>query len=139
MTMDYSSINYLAVLAATFAAFILGSLWYTVLFGKAWQKELGFTDEYLKKGNMAAIFGSSFLLMFIMSWGMAWFINVHGENDVNWLWGMVYGLFIGLFFVGASYGINMLYQRRSFKLWAIDSFYQILFLGMQGAILGAWH
>ena len=42
ITMDYSNINYLAVLAATFAAFILGSLWYTVLFGQSLAKRTGF-------------------------------------------------------------------------------------------------
>jgi hypothetical protein len=42
-------------------------------------------------------------------------------------------------FVGMSIGIYYLYQRRSFKLWLIDAGYQILFLGLQGAILGVWH
>ena len=137
--MDYSSINYLAVFVAALAAFVLGALWYSPkLFGKIWQDELNLTDEYLKKGNMFVIFGSTFVLQFIMAWGMAWFINVHGANEVSWLHGMIYGLFIGLFFVGASYGINMLYQRKSFRLWIIDSLYQATFLGLMGIILASW-
>jgi len=35
-------------------------------------------------------------------------------------------------------GVNYLYQRRSFKLWAIDAGYQIVFLSVMGLILGAW-
>ncbi len=61
-----SNINWLSVIVATIAAFILGSLWYSpVLFGKVWQKELGLSDEKIKNANMAVIFGTSFVLEFI--------------------------------------------------------------------------
>ncbi len=137
--MDFSSINYLAVLVAAIASFGLGALWYSgVLFGKSWQKELGFTDEYLKEGNMAVTFGTSFVMMFIMALGMAMLVNGHGENEIDWMSGMMHGLYVGVFFVGTSIAINLLYQRKSFKLWAIDALYQILFLAIMGAILGAW-
>jgi hypothetical protein len=57
--MDLSSINYLAVIAAALGAFVFGALWYsTPLFGKIWQKELGFSDEYLKQGNMGIVLAS---------------------------------------------------------------------------------
>jgi hypothetical protein len=51
---------------------------------------------------------------------------------------MLYGFLIGIFFISTSYGINMIYQRKSFLLWAIDSGYQVLYLAISGAILGAW-
>lgn len=137
--MDFSSINYLAVLVSGIAAWGLGTLWYSgILFGKSWQKELGFTDEYIKEGNMPVIFGSSLVMMIIMALGMAMLISGHGENEIDWMSGMFHGLYIGVFFVGTSMAINMLYQRKSFKLWAIDGLYQILFLAVMGAILGAW-
>jgi hypothetical protein len=137
--MDFSSINYLAVLVSGIAAWGLGTLWYSgILFGKSWQKELGFTDEYIREGNMALIFGSSLVMMIIMALGMAMLISGHGENEIDWMSGMFHGLYIGVFFVGTSMAINLLYQRKSFKLWAIDGLYQILFLAIMGAILGAW-
>lgn len=137
--MDFSSINYLAVLVAAVVSFALGALWYGgPLFGKAWQKEMGFSDEYLKEGNMAKIFGSSFVLMLIMALGMAMLVQGHHE-EVDWMEGLHHGLYVGFFFVGTSMGINLLYQRKSFKLWAIDAGYQILFLCLMGAILGAWN
>ncbi len=137
--MDFSSINYFAVLVAAVASFLLGFVWYSLLFGKAWQAELGFSDEYIKEGNMGKIFGSSFVLMIIMALGMAMLVQGHGEaREIGWLQGLYHGLYVGLFFVGTSMGINMLYQRQSFKLWTIDAAYQIAFLAMMGAILGAW-
>lgn len=137
--MDLSNINYLAVLVAAIASFALGALWYSsAFFGKTWQKELGYTDEYLQGGNMGKIFGTSFLLMFIMALGMGMLLQGHGDNQIDWLSGLIHGLVVGVAFVGTSAGINYLYQRKSFKLWAIDAFYQIIFLGIMGMILGAW-
>lgn len=137
--MDFSNINYLSVVVAALASFALGSLWYSpVLFGKSWQIELGFTDEYLKEGNMGKVFGSAFILMILISFGMAMMVQGHSTDNINWLEGMYHGLYIGFLFVGTTYGINMLFQRRTFKLWAIDAFYQIACLVIMGAILGAW-
>ncbi|OHX65076.1 DUF1761 domain-containing protein [Flammeovirga pacifica] len=136
--MEFGNINYLAVLVAAVAAFILGAIWYSAIFGKTWQKELGFTDEYLQKANMALIFGSSFVLMFITSLGLAMF-NAHTGHSLNASSGAFHGLMVGLIFIGSSMGINYLYQRRSLKLWLIDAGYQVTFLTIQGAIIGAWH
>jgi hypothetical protein len=50
-------INWLAVVVAAIACFLLGGLWYSpVLFGKAWQRETGLTDEKLRNGNMVKLF-----------------------------------------------------------------------------------
>ena len=138
--MDFGNINYLAVLVAAIASFAFGALWYgTALFGQAWQKELGFTDEYLQEGNMGKIFGSSFVLMLLMSFGMGMLVQGHYTEEVDWLSGLYHGLYVGVLFVATGYGVNILYQRRSFKLWVIDSSYQIVILALMGAILGAWH
>jgi len=139
--MDFSSINYMAVLVAGVAAFALGSLWYSAFFGKTWQRLLGLSDESLQKGNMALIMISSFVLMTVMSFGLAILIQGHASpnSEVDAVSGLYHGLVVGVLFVGMSVGINYLYQRRSFRLWLIDAGYQILFLGIQGLILGAWH
>lgn len=139
--MDFGNINYLAVLVGGVAAFALGSVWYTALFGKAWQRLLELSDESLQKGSMAVTMVSSFVLMLVMSFGLAVLIQGHSNpgSEVGTLSGLYHGLVVGVLFVGMSIGINYLYQRRSFKLWLIDAGYQILFLGAQGAILGAWH
>jgi hypothetical protein len=137
--MEIANINFIALAIAAMASFGLGAAWYSpFLFGKAWQKELGFTDEYLKKGNMLAIFGSSLLLIFLMDLGLAVILQGHAGREITALSGSLYGLLIGIFFVAASIGINILYQRKSFKLWAIDAGYQVLYLAMTGAILGNW-
>jgi len=137
--MELSNINFLALIVAAIASFGLGAVWYSpLLFSKAWQKAVGLSDETLQKTNMAIVFGSSFVLIFLMDFGLAVILQGHATRDLSALSGMLYGFLIGLFFISTSYGINMIYQRKSFILWAIDSGYQVLYLAMTGAILGAW-
>jgi len=59
-------VNYLAVLACTVVAMILGSLWYSpVLFGNAWMKAIGLKKEDFKKGDSNKAMFASVILAFI--------------------------------------------------------------------------
>ena len=137
--MTYPYINVWAVLVASVAFWALGALWYSpVLFGKRWQKEIGLKMEGPKKGNVAMVFGLSFLMMLFMVWALNFVINSHKAEDVSLLIGVHYGAFMGFFFSMLTMGINYLYQRRSIVLWLIDGFYMILGLGIAGMILAVW-
>lgn len=137
--MELSNINMLAVVVAAVASFGLGAIWYSpLLFAKKWQNAVGLTQESLEKANMGLVFGSSFALIFIMNFGLAVILQGHAIGEINALNGLLYGVLLGFFFNAMSIGINMIYQRKSFALWAIDAGYQVVYLGLAGAILGAW-
>lgn len=137
--MEYPFINIWAVLVSAIAFWALGALWYSpVLFGKRWQKEIGMTEDDLKKANMAIIFGGSFVLMLFMVWALNFVINSHKPESVTLGLGLHYGVFMGFFFSMLTMGINYLYQRRSIVLWLIDGIYVVLGLGIAGMILASW-
>ena len=136
--MEISNINFFALIVSAVASFAIGSIWYTVLFGKTWQKVVGISSDDIANVNMALTFGSSFLLMFIMNFGLAVILQGHATRDITPLSGALYGFLIGLFFISTSIGINMIYQRKSIVLWAIDAGYQVFYLTVSGAILGFW-
>lgn len=136
--MHLTDINYLAVLVAAVAAFLIGFIWYSFLFSKAWQKELGFTDEYIQQGNMPLIFGTSFVMMIIMSFGIAILLNIQHLESPDWAIGFHTGVMAGFFFGITSIAINYLYQRHSIKLWLIDAGYLLIFLALMGVIHGLW-
>jgi hypothetical protein len=45
----------------------------------------------------------------------------------------------GATFVAMAIGVITLFEFKSFKYWAINAGYQIVFFTVAGAILGAWH
>jgi hypothetical protein len=123
---------------AGLAFWFLGAIWYNVL-DKAWQKELGFTDEYLKKGNFALKMGLSLVCMVAISFAIHATQSEHFAQDGNnFGHGFFHGMMIGLFYAAMSMGINYIYQQRSIKLWLIDSGYQVLGMGLAGGIIAIW-
>jgi hypothetical protein len=128
------SINYLAVIVAALSAFIIGGLWYSVLFGKTWMVENGFTEESLKNSNMAMIFGGSFVLSFIISFILVLFLGP--ERDAAF--GASAGFMAGFFWVATAMGITYLFERKSLKLFFINAGYHVITFTVMGLILGVW-
>jgi Protein of unknown function (DUF1761) len=125
-------VNYIGVIVAAVSAFVLGGLWYSpLLFGKVWQREVGLSDEQLKRGNMAQIFGLSLILSLIASWVFALFLGPRPSMPL----GLGAGFAAGLCWVAASFGMNYLFARRSFKLFAIDGGYHTLQFTLIGLII----
>jgi len=57
--------NFYAVLVAALSSFVVGFIWYNPkVFGTIWMKESGMTEEKAKNGNMAKIFGLTFVFSF---------------------------------------------------------------------------
>jgi len=134
--MDISTINWLAVCVAALSNFALGGLWYSpVLFGKAWQKENKLSDEDLKNGNMARIFGLSFLWSFVMSFNLAMFLNAPGTDLA---WGLTAGFLAGFGWIAMALFIIGLFERKSTRHMLINAGYMVISFLLMGLILGAW-
>ena len=59
--------NFLIFALAALIPLIMGFIWYgPLLFQNAWMKQLGFTEESLKGGNMALIFILCYVFSFLM-------------------------------------------------------------------------
>ena len=128
-------VNWLAVLAAALVSFLLGGLWYSALFAKAWQGLVGMTDERMKGGNKALMFGGAFVLSFIAAAVFAMFLGPTASLG----FGAAAGFGAGLCWVATSFGINDIFERRPLKLTLINGGYHTLQFTAMGAILGAWH
>lgn len=125
-----TDINWLAVLLAGGSAFLVGGLWYGLIFAKSWQRLVGLKDEEIAKGT-AKVFGGSFILSLIMAVNLAFFI---GDSDASF--GLFAGLAAGLGWVATALGVNYLFERRSIKLYAINAGYNILTFALMGLIIG---
>lgn len=120
--MDFSSINYFAVLAAALSTFVLGGLWYSpLLFGKAWMLANGFTDSDLQSLSKARMFGWSFLFSLVMALNLAMFLA---------------GSLAGLGWVAMAIAIAGVFENRSWKYIAINGGYMTIAFVIMAAIIG---
>jgi len=71
LSLDLSPINWLAVGAAALAAFVIGAIWYTALFGKPWLAAHNYTDEQVAAMkaamNPAKFFGGMIVSYFVLA------------------------------------------------------------------------
>lgn len=125
-------VNWIAIVVAAAASFLLGGLWYSpLLFARPWQREAGITDEQLKNANMGKIFGLAFVLCLLAAWMFATFLGPRPSLAL----GFGAGFSAGLFWVAASFGINYLFERRSFKLFLINGGYHTVQFTLIGGII----
>jgi xanthine/uracil/vitamin C permease (AzgA family) len=134
-------LNYIHVLVVAVAGFLLGWLWYGVLFGRMWMVEMKITPEMAAeekaKGGMAAYFIKGFLFTLLSTFGLAALIAAHGSP--NWKHGAAYGLFVGLFVAAMRKLNDAVWEKKSFRLQAINVGHELVVYAIQGAIFGAWH
>lgn len=137
-------INIVAVIIAVVANFVLGFLWYTPLFGKAWGKELGFKMDQkpptslLIRGMVMNLIGN-----FLMAWVFS--SNIQVWNPETWGQGpsplspmmnaILAAVFTWLgFFVPVDLN-TVAWEMRSWKLFFINTGYHFLSLLVAAIIL----
>ncbi len=131
-----ANVNYLAVLVAAIAHFLLGSVWYSpVMFLRDWVDDNGF-DTNRKPGinSMLKIFVTSFLMYGAMAIVLATVIGTGAEfkDGVNM------GLYIGLGLIATSTAAHYVYENKSLRLFLINAGYGVAGMVIMGAIVGAW-
>lgn len=117
------------VLAGTAAFFVVGAIWYGVLFGKVWQREAGLSDEQVQSGSMPLIFGLTFLFEMLIAM-VLWHLIARTGAAPHVVMMMAMGFAIGIMI--PAIGINYLYQRKSGKLFAIDAGHFVLGMAAMG-------
>lgn len=136
-TDSFSNINWLAVLVAAIAFFLVGAVWYSFLFRHAWIKATGVNvnDPNAKKG-VGAMFLSSFVLVFITAVGLALFTARVGSG--GWMTGLKVGLVAGICFCVTSISNSYLYEKRPLALHFINGLYNVVGCVIAGIIIAIW-
>ena len=134
--MDFSKINYLAVVAAALSTFVLGGLWYSpLLFGKAWMRVNNFSENDVATFSKARMFGWSLIFALVMSLNLAMFL---AAPNTTITWGMAAGALTGVGWVATAIAIIGVFENKSWSYIAINGGYMIVAFIVMGAILGAW-
>ena len=155
-------INLIAIPIAAVAALFIGALWYNPKFGFGiiWMRESGMTEERMKSGNIAVIFGLalifaamlSFLLMQFTNhqWGafsmvgaepelaepsFKAFMADYGNAFRSYKHGALHGAMFGILGALPIIGTIALFERKSTKYILVNAGYWIVTLTVMGSIL----
>jgi hypothetical protein len=139
MTLNFESINWLAVAVAAFATFMLGGVWYTML-AKPWQRLHGYSDEQvaeMKRSRPPAVFFGGMIASYVVLAAVLGLI--FASLGISTLAaGVTLALLLWLG-IALPIGITAwIASNKPFGAFAIDLAYQSVFLLMTGAILGTW-
>jgi hypothetical protein len=129
----------LPILVAALAAFLIGALWYSpVLFAKAWIRANGYMPEKLAamRANAGRAYPGSFVAFVVMASVLGLFIRHLGADSAadGAAWG--FHAWLG-FALPIGFTAN-LYSDKPAAAFLIDAGYQLVYMTVMGAILGAW-
>ncbi len=161
--------NFLFLALAALVPLVMGFIWYgPMLFQNAWMKQMGFTEESLKGGNMALIFILSYVFSFMVAFFLQFitvhqlgaysammesgatelagdavanyqdFITLYGGNYKTFKHGALHGAIGGLFFILPVLATQAMFERKTFKYVAINAGYWIVTLAIMGGIVCQW-
>ena len=139
MTFELGSLNLWAVLVAGIATFMIGPLWYTALFGKAWQKAQGYSEEKVKQMQAQLsplrFFGTMIICYLLLALAMSLIIQATGINT------MVGGVALGflVWIIVACVGLTgHMATDVATGGYLIDTSFQLFYCVGTGALLGVW-
>ncbi|VVB70540.1 Uncharacterised protein [uncultured archaeon] len=132
-------INYLGVFVAAIVSMVIGSLWYSALFGKAWIKLSGFTDKQMKEAKAKGM-TMQYIVQFIASMVMAYilaFLNNYFQA-VTFAQGMMFGFWVWLGFAAPILLNDVLWGGSPFKLYLIKVTHLLVTLTIMAGIIAIW-
>ena len=139
--MDFSSINWLAVVACVVASMVIGGVWFAPkTFFPMWWKAIGKTESDTPGGkNMGLMWGGTVLASFVQAVFMSLMVTAMGSmsGGATLGSGAMAGFFLWLGFVAPSSLTNKLFEDR-LKAWVLEAGNHLVTFVVMGAILGAW-
>ena len=129
--------NYLAVFACAVAYWLLGGLWFDLLFSKPWMALERVTEEQAMASGMTV---APYVISFILNLLIAYVLSqlCLWRNATTAARGAALGILLWIGFVGPITYTTYVYEMRPWQLFAINQFYPLVGLALMGAILGAW-
>ena len=119
------------VLAGTAAFFIVGALWYGVIFARPWQRAAGLTNRQLQAGNTGLIFGLAFLFEMLIAM-VLWHLLARTDPKPFVVMMMAVGFAVGVMI--PAIGVNYLFLRKPLALFLIDAGHFLVGMAAMGGV-----
>ena len=128
--------NYLAVVVCAVVYWLLGGLWYGLLFGPRWMALENMTEAQAQGMNVALPYIITFILNLLIAYVLAQLCLWRNANTLGR--GAAIGVLLWVGIVAPITYTTYMYEMRPKELFAINEFYPLVGLCLMGAILGAW-
>lgn len=137
------SINYLAVIVAAVAAFIIGFLFHGPLLGKVWMRLANIHPT--GKEKMSDMYGQmiwNFIVNLVTAYALAVVYLFAATSSLMGgpsLWtGLVCAFVVWLGFLSTSSLIEVIWMGKSLKLWLFEFGSSFVVMLVMGAIIALW-
>lgn len=130
-------INFWAVLVAAIANFVIGFLFHGPLFGKTWMRLANVTPTGNEKfSDMTPQMLKNLLANIVFAYVMS--TMLHYNNALGATAGIVFGFWVWLGFIVTSSSMEVIWMKRSTKLWVFEMVSSLVAILAMGAIIAAW-
>ena len=142
--MDFSSINWLAVVACVVVAMVVGSIWFgPKTFYPMWLKAIGKPENHDPGAgmNMALMWPLVIVAALVEAVFMSLMVHAMGSmtpGGATLASGALAGFLLWLGFVATTSLTNKLFANQ-LKAWVLEMGSHLITMVLMGAILGAWH
>ena len=128
--------NYFAVVVCAVVYWLLGGLWYGLIFSKRWMELENMTEAQARGMNVALAYIITFILNLLIAYVLAQLCLWRNANTLGR--GAAIGVLLWVGIVAPITYTTYMYEMRPKELFAINEFYPLVGLCLMGAILGAW-
>ncbi len=129
-------VNWLAVLAAALAKFVIGGAWYSPpMFGPRWGAIVGVSPEAFK-ARMAPAMVTDLVASLVLAWVLANVLKFTGVAGL--VPGVRVSFFLWLGFVATPLLSTTVYEGRPLALFVINGGYWLVSIMVMGAVIGVW-
>ena len=146
--MEGMDINWLALVAACIVPLVVGFIWYNPkVFGAAWMKETGMTEEKARQMNPAKTYGLAVIMAFLIAFFIWPMVMMGGGPDMphgpggdfmTFKHGALHGSMLAVFIVLPVFATNALFEQKSFKYVMINVGYWVVTMAIMGGLINAW-
>jgi hypothetical protein len=132
--MHFLQVNVLAVLTAAVVQWVLGWLWYGVLFKKDWTALV--VKDSSKSSSAGGVMALIFIANLILSFALVKIVILTGWTTFGR--GSLVGAITGLGFIAPPLFAQHISESRPFKLFGINVLYWLIAMYLSGGILAIW-
>lgn len=133
-----SDVNWLAILVAAIAWFILGALWYGPLFGKSWMASTGIDPRAAEGRPSAVIYVFPLLAYLVATIALAMLAEATDSTTLGH--GIILGLVVGIGFGLTLYAVEAVFGERPKpgSWFLISGAYQLIGIVVAAVIVTVW-